>query len=99
MGDLIVDHGVTGYGGFEGLELFCGRRFAVQQDVAHFQIGRLFRQLFDREAAVQQYAFVTVDKSDFGFAGSGRGKAGIKREITFGAQGADIEDIGAQCRG
>lgn len=98
MGDLVVDHGVTGNGRFEGLELFRRRGLAVQQDVAHFQVGRFFRQLFDREAAVQQHAFVAVDEGNLGFARSGGGKAGIKCEITFGTQSADIEDIRAQCR-
>ena len=65
MGDLVVDHGVAGYGRFKGFELFCGWGLAVQQDVAHFQVRRLFRQLFNRETAVQQHAFVTVDKGDF----------------------------------
>ncbi len=37
-GDLLMDHGVTGHGGFEFIVLRLRRFFAVQQDVAHFQI-------------------------------------------------------------
>ncbi|MNP59730.1 hypothetical protein D3C76_1547490 [compost metagenome] len=37
-GDLLMNHGVAGNGGFELIVLFLGRLFAVQQDVAHFQI-------------------------------------------------------------
>ena len=37
-GNLLMDHGVTGHGGFKFIELGLRRFFAVQQDVAHFQI-------------------------------------------------------------
>ena len=37
-GNLLMDHGVTGDGGFEFIILSLRRLFAVQQDVAHFQI-------------------------------------------------------------
>ena len=37
-GNLLMDHGVTGHGGFEFIVLCLRWFFAVQQDVAHFQI-------------------------------------------------------------
>ena len=37
-GNLFMDHGVAGNGGFEFVVLLLGRFFAVQQDVAHFKI-------------------------------------------------------------
>ena len=37
-GNLLMDHGVTGHGGFKFIVLSLRRFFAVQQDVAHFQI-------------------------------------------------------------
>ena len=37
-GNLLMDHGVTGHGGFKFIVLGLRRFFAVQQDVAHFQI-------------------------------------------------------------
>ncbi len=37
-GNLLMNHGVAGNGGFELIVLFLSRLFAVQQDVAHFQI-------------------------------------------------------------
>uniref|UniRef100_A0A0N5A035 PE-PGRS family protein n=1 Tax=Parastrongyloides trichosuri TaxID=131310 RepID=A0A0N5A035_PARTI len=70
--------------------------FAVQQQVADFQEVGLRGQLVDRIAAVQQLAFVTVNKGDGRFAGCGRGEAGVKGEGAGAAvQLADIDDIRA----
>jgi hypothetical protein len=37
------------------------RQFAVEQQVADFHEARLFGQLADRIAAVQQHAFIAID--------------------------------------
>ena len=96
-GNLLMDHGMTGYGLAELFKLLLRRRFAVQQDIAYFQIVRVGRQLIDREAAMQQNAFIAVDKGDFGFAGRCRGETRVKGEKAAGAQGADINHILPKC--
>ena len=81
--DLLVDHGMASDCGFELVVLFLRRFFAVQQDITHFQIVGLGRQLVNREAAMQQNTFVTVDESNFGFAGCGRGETWVKSKHPF----------------
>ena len=70
-GNLFVDHGMTGHRSFKFVILFLSRFFTIQQDVTNFQVVRIGRQLIDRETAVQQNTFITINKSNFRFAGCG----------------------------
>ncbi len=79
-GNLLMNHGVAGNRGTELIKLFLVWCFAVQQDVADFQIVRVGRQLRNRETTVQQDTFIPIDKGDCRFAGRGRRKTGIEGE-------------------
>src|SRR5690606_32631978 len=56
-------------------------------------------QLFDRIAAVQEDALVTVDVGDFRFAGGGRHEARIKGEATRGGEAPYVNNIGTNSAG
>ncbi len=93
--ELRVQHGVMGDGLFEFLELRGFRQFTVQQQVANLEEARLFSQLADRIAAVQQHAGVAVDIGDLAFARGGRGETRVVGEgVGFRIQLADIDDVG-----
>ncbi|SYQ93133.1 Uncharacterised protein [Klebsiella pneumoniae] len=62
---------MTGHRSFKFVILFLSRFFTIQQDVTNFQVVRIGRQLIDRETAVQQNTFITINKSNFRFAGCG----------------------------
>ena len=65
---LLVNHGVVLHGADKlGLLLSCWQ-FAIKQQVAGFQVVRLFSKLFDRVAAVQQDTVITVDIGDLRLA-------------------------------
>ncbi len=80
-GDLLVHHGVAGHGTFEFGILGLGRRFAVQQDIADFQIGGLSGQLGDGVTTVQQDTLIPVNVGNGRFARTGGHKTGVKGEI------------------
>ncbi|MNH94192.1 hypothetical protein D3C73_468080 [compost metagenome] len=96
---LLVNHGVVLHGADELGLLFCGRQFAVEQQIAGFQVVRLFSQLFDRVAAVQQNAVVAVDIGDLRLAGSGRHETRVKGETARGRQAPNIDNIGTNGAG
>jgi len=61
-------------------ELVRGRQFAVDQQVRDFEEIALLRELLDRDAAVEQYAFVAVDERDLALAGRRGHEPRIERE-------------------
>ncbi len=87
---LLVNHGVVLHGADELCLLLGGRQFAVQQQVAGFQVVGFFRQLLDRVAAMQQDALVAIDVGDLGLARGGRHEAGIEGEVTRGGQASHV---------
>ena len=90
---LFMHHSVALDGGVELLALSVVRQFAVQQQVAQFQVVGLLRELVDGVAAVQQHPSVAVDVGDRGVAGGGGNKAGIIGEIALAGQGTDVDDV------
>src|SRR6202022_310123 len=71
------------------------RKLAVEQEVAVFEEVAIFRQLFDRIAAVFQDAGVAVDIGDLGLAAAGGGEAGVVgKHSGLGIGLGDIEDFG-----
>ena len=64
LAEVLVDIGVVADLFRPGLELGGVRQLAVDQQVRHFEVGRLLRQLLDRVAAVAQNAGVAVEIGD-----------------------------------
>ena len=62
---LFVYHGVVAHGTFKFRFLLGRRQFAVNQQVANFQIVGFFGKLFDGITTVIQQPFVAIDISDF----------------------------------
>ena len=54
----------------ELVELLLGRQFAVNEEIGGFDKRTFFRQLFDRDASVEENPFFTVKEGDGAFAGS-----------------------------
>jgi hypothetical protein len=77
---LLVHHRVVGHTSVEVRLLRGGWKFAVEQEIAGLQEVAVLGNLFDREAAVEQDAFITVDVGDLGFAAPGRGEARVVGE-------------------
>ena len=77
---LLVHHGVVDHAVVEVLLLRLGRQLAIEQQIAGLEEVAAFRQLLDRIAAVFQNAGVAIDIGDLGFAGGGRGEAGVVGE-------------------
>ncbi len=95
--ELFVHHIVAQNGGFKLLFLLCIGQFAVEQQIAGFQIIAGFSQLLNRIATVIQLTFIAINKGDFRFARGGGGKAGVESEhIGTGVQFADINHIRAE---
>ena len=68
---LLVHHRVVGHAIVE-VGLLRGRRqFAIEQEIASLEKVAVLGQLLDRIAAIEQDAFVAVDKSDLGLAAYG----------------------------
>lgn len=81
---LLVNHGVV-LDGADELGLLLGiRQFAVEQQVARFEVVGLFGELLDRVAAVQQDTFVAVNIGDLRLARGGRHETGVEGEVTSG---------------
>ncbi len=93
--ELLVNHGVVLDGADELLFLRSVRQFAVEQQVAGFQVVGAFGQLLDRVAAVQQDALVTVDVGDLRLAGGGGHEARVKSEVTGSGQATHIDHVRA----
>ncbi len=66
-----MHHGVPRHAVFEIRQFGLARQFAVKQQIAHFEIRALVRQLLDRIAAIKQFALVAVDIGDGAVARSG----------------------------
>ena len=81
IGHLLMQHRMQGDVAVELGLLVARRQFAVKQQVADFQEVRIFRELFDRVAAVQQNAIIAVDIGDLGFAAASCNEARIVSEI------------------
>ena len=96
--DALGDPALAGDGVLEGRLLARRRQGGVQQEVAQFQEVRLLGELFDRVAAVQQGAGVSVDVGDVGVA-RGRGhESRVVGEETLVRQRADVDDLLAETR-
>ena len=95
--ELLMHHGVAQHGFFKFGLLLGSRQFAVNQQIAGFQIVAVFSQLLNRIAAIVKLAFVAIDKGDFRFTACRRHKAGVesKHARAFG-EGADIDNIVTQ---
>ncbi|MNS78839.1 hypothetical protein D3C72_1124700 [compost metagenome] len=90
---LLVNHGVVLHGADE-LGLLLGiRQFAVEQQVAGFEVVGLFGELLDRVAAVQQDTFVAVNVGDLRLARGSRHETRVEGEVTSGPQPADVDYI------
>ncbi len=96
---LLVNHGVVLDGADEFLFLLGSGQFAVEQQVAGFQVVGLLGELFDRVAAVQQYTFIAVDEGDLRLAGGSGHEAGVESEVTRGGQAPHVDNIGTQRAG
>ncbi len=81
--DLVMHHGVIANARFEISILLIIGKLAKQQGVTNFYKVRLFRQLFNGVAAVQQYALAAIDIGDCGLAGRGGHEAGIVGKQAF----------------
>ena len=72
-------------------KLGVGWEFLVDDQIGRFKKGRVFGQFLDRNAAVAQNAFFSVNKSDGAFAGAGVPVAAIEGDQTgLIAQFADV---------
>ena len=81
--EAIQSHGVIANARFEISILLIIGKLAKQQGVTNFYKVRLFRQLFNGVAAVQQYALAAIDIGDCGLAGRGGHEAGIVGKQAF----------------
>lgn len=94
---LLVDHGVVGDGAVEIQLLRRGWKLAIQQEIAALQEIAVLGELLDWIAAIEQDAFVAVDKRDLRLAARGRGVAWIVGENAgLVVQLTDVDDIGAR---
>ncbi len=75
-GHLLVDHGVMDHALVEVLLLAGSRKLPVEQQIAGLEEVALFRQLFDRIAAIFEDTGITVYIGDLGLAAAGRGETG-----------------------
>ncbi|MOA42202.1 hypothetical protein D3C78_1642320 [compost metagenome] len=94
-----MNHGVVLHGADELGLLLCGRQFAVEQQVAGFQVVGLLGQLLDRVAAVQQNAVIAVNIGNLRLAGSGRHETRVKGEAARGRQAPNVDNIGTNGAG
>ena len=80
---LVVEHGVVFDGVVELLVFLGAREFAVKEEVADFKVVRMFGQLLNRVAAVQENAVCSVDVGNGRFAGCCGYESGIVCENAF----------------
>jgi len=96
-GHLLVHHRVIGDGSADRLELLVGRQLAVEQEIADSEEVRVLRQLVDRVAAVEKFAYVAVDVGDARGAVRGRGEAWIvSKAARVAIDLGDVDDVGAR---
>ena len=89
--ELLVEQRVPADAGGEFGELRGRRQFAVDQQVAHLQVGRTFRQLLDRISAVAEDAGIAVDVGD---GRGGRSRVRVTRiERDEAGGGHELGDI------
>ena len=70
------------------------RQFAVEQQIAGFQVVATGRELLDRVAAVEQFALVAIDVGDAGIAGRRRQKARVVGELAgLRVELSDVDDL------
>ena len=82
--------------GGELLQLFLGRQFAVDQQVADLDERRLLGELLDRVAAVAQDARVAVDVGDGALGGGGVDEAAVEGGVAgLGEQRTQRDSVGA----
>ena len=93
---LLVHHGVMRHYLDEIRLLRPVRELAVQQQVAGFEEVAMPRDLFDRVAAIHQFALVAVDVGDFRIAGRRRQESRVVGEHAgLAVERANIDDVGA----
>ncbi|MNG08856.1 hypothetical protein D3C84_922430 [compost metagenome] len=81
---LLMNHGVVLDGADEPGLFFCSGQFAVEQQVTGFQVVRLFCELLDGVAAVQQNALIAIDVGDLRLARGGGHEARVESETACG---------------
>src|SRR5690606_18047734 len=91
---LLVNHGVVLDDDYELSLLLGGWQFAIEQQVAGFQIVGLIGELLDRIAPMQQNTVVTIDIGDFRLARGGRHETRVKCEAAGGGKTAYVDYIG-----
>nr|CRL73585.1 hypothetical protein CPGR_01123 [Mycolicibacter nonchromogenicus] len=92
---VLVQHGVPLDPAGERGQLVRGGQFAVDQQVADLDEGRLLGQLLNRVAAVAQDARVPVDVGDGALDRRGVGVAVVERGVAgLGEQRTDGESVG-----
>ena len=92
-----MQHGVIGHTLAEFLILRGIGQIAIQQQVGNFEEARLFGQLFNGIAAIEQDAGIAIDIGNGAFAGSGRAIAGVEGENTkIAIELADIRHMRPQ---
>ena len=91
-----MNHRVTGHDADKLLFLLGRRQFAVEQQVAGFEIVRVLGQLFYGITAMKQNAFFAVDKGDLRFASGGGGEARVIGKVAVGCQLAYVNNIRPQ---
>ncbi|MNN15143.1 hypothetical protein D3C81_1282390 [compost metagenome] len=93
---LLVNHRVVHHAVDELFLLLGVGQFALQQQVAGFQVIALACELFDRIAAVQQFALVTIDVGDLGVARRSRHEPRVIGELAgLSVQLANVDHVGA----
>ncbi len=93
---LLVRHRVVGDAVLEVEILLLVRQIAVKQNVAGFQEVAVLGKLLDGIAAIEENTPFAIDIGDVGFAGRGRGKAGIVGESAgLAVKLGDVDNIRA----
>src|SRR3546814_19312854 len=89
---LFMQHGVVGDRMLEIGALLAVRQFAVQQQVAGLEEGRLLGQVGNVVAAIEQHAFIAVDVGDLALGAGGRGETRVVGEIR-----SEERRVGKEC--
>ena len=90
---LLVHHGVIGNLVLEPVSFLLRRQFAIEEEMADFEVTAVLGQFLYAVAAVSKDAIFAVDEGDFGFAAARRGKARvIGKHPRVGVKPAEIHD-------
>src|SRR5208283_3309250 len=96
---LLMHHSMMRYAIIEILLLRRARQLAIQQQIADLEIIRMFGELIDRVAAMQQHAGVAVDIGDLSFAAGCRYEGRIEaQQPRLRLQRPHIDDVAAERR-